>query len=201
MKLVIMRHGATVGNEKHCYVGRRSDEPLSEAGRLQCMHAGCFLNIERVYASPLLRARQTARICFPAAEIETVPGLEEFDFGAFEGRTADEMSDDEAYRAWVDGNCEGACPGGEARTDYIERSNTALLELLRKAQAEGQERVIVVAHGGTVMAAFSALARPEEQQDYYAWHVSNAQGYTAEVDLQGQRPIFAHCTKFDTLPL
>ena len=109
MRLLICRHGATSSNEAHRYLGR-TDEPLSATGRTQCMRAGVFPQVQRVYVSRLARARESAQICFPQAELIEVAGLEEFDFGAFEGRSAAEMYDDPVYRAWVDGGCTGACP-------------------------------------------------------------------------------------------
>ena len=201
LEVVLLRHGATAGNAAHRYVGKRTDEPLSAAGRAQCKAAGAAHDVERVFSSPMLRARQTAQICFPRARIEAVPGLEEFDFGDFEGRTADEMAGDAAYRAWVDGNCEGACPNGESRAAYLARSNAALEQVLRTAHAQGEARVVVVAHGGTIMAAMSAFATPEEQRGYFAWQVGNAQGYTARAALSGVRPVLSQCRHFTTLPL
>ena len=88
MRLVMLRHGATAGNEERRYVGRRTDEPLSDLGRTQCARLGTFGQVCAVYTSPLLRARQTARLCFPSARIIPVEDLAEYDFGAFEGRSA-----------------------------------------------------------------------------------------------------------------
>ena len=77
MRLYLMRHGATAGNELHQYVGRTTDEPLSETGLAQCARAGSFTQVGLVYASPLARSRQTAQCCFPEARIVEVAGLEE----------------------------------------------------------------------------------------------------------------------------
>ncbi|MBQ9068174.1 MAG: histidine phosphatase family protein, partial [Eggerthellaceae bacterium] len=110
------------------------------------------------------------------------------------------MESDSAYRTWVEGNCEGTCPGGESRAVYLARSNSALELVLHKACEREEGRVIVVAHGGTIMAAFSAFAAQGEQRDYFSWQVPNAQGYRAMVDLCGALPLFSNCTPFETLP-
>ena len=178
MRLVIVRHGATAGNEAHRYVGRRTDEPLSDAGRLQCLAAGVYPQVSRVYVSSLLRARQTAEICFPAALQVVVPGIEEFDFGVFEGRTADEMADDVRYRAWVESGCVMPCPGGDAREEFARRTKDALYRLLREASARQEELVVVVAHGGTIMAALDG---------FYHKHANNCEGYVARVLMAGKR--------------
>ena len=201
MRLVLMRHGATAGNALRRYVGARTDEPLSEEGRAHCVQAGTRSQVRRVYASPMLRARQTAGICFPQAEVLEVPGLEEFDFGAFEGRSAREMEHDRAYRAWVEGNCEGRCPKGESREEYVSRSNAALVDLLHVAAGREEAEVVVVAHGGTIMAAFSALAAADEARDYFSWHVGTCEGYSAEVCFRGDEVMLEDCTRFSVLAL
>ena len=201
MKLVMMRHGATASNAQRRYIGINNDEALSEEGRAQCLCAGCFPAVSQVYTSPLLRARQTASICFPQAAIEVVAGLEEYDFGMFEGHNAEEMADWAAYRSWVDGNCMGTCPGGESRETYLQRTNSALLSVLEAARKRDEQQVIIVAHGGTIMAAFSTFAIAEETQDYFAWQVKPACGYSAHVEFDGNLVQLRSCTPFETLPL
>lgn len=202
MRLVLMRHGATGGNAQRRYVGARTDEPLSEEGRAQCRRAGVFPQVKRVYVSPLLRARQSANICFPEAQVVVVPGLEEYDFGIFEGRTAQEMERDEAYRTWVEGGCVGRCPGGESRGEYVERSNAALAGLLCEAADRGETEVVVVAHGGTIMAGMSVFARSQEGvDDYYRWHVGTCEGYVATAHLQGAGLVLADCRRFSEISI
>lgn len=181
MKLVLMRHGATEGNERRCYVGRQTDEPLSAAGRVQCLRAGLHPEVHLVYVSGMLRARQTAQLCFPQAELRIVHGLEEFDFGDFEGRSAQDMEQDEAYRAWVESGCLAACPGGESRDGFVERSNRALYGLVREAAERGDQTLVVVAHGGTIMAALSAFGPQTDGDGYFDWHVGTCEGYACEV--------------------
>ena len=218
MQLVMMRHGATRSNEERRYAGVRTNDALSDAGRAQCLAAGVFPAVERVYTSPLLRTQQSAAICFPQAEIIACPGLEEYDFGVFEGRTADEMAHDLDYRAWVDSGCSSHCPRGDSRASHMERSNAALVQLLHEAARRGEDQVIVVGHSGTIMAAFHAFATDEQgvrldrsDADYFNWHVPNTQGYTAQVSLGAQdavaqvslgaRLTLTQCRRFETLPL
>lgn len=191
MRLAIVRHAATQGNLERRYVGRGTDEPLAQLGLQQCAQATWLPEADPVYASPMLRARQTARACFPQARIVCVAGLEEYDFGAFEGRSADEMVDDAAYRAWVDSGCVARCPGGESRAEYMARTNGALVRLLREVSARGEEQLVVVAHGGTIMAAFHAFAQGVcGRDDYFDWHVGPCEGYGATVRLVGEDVVF-----------
>lgn len=183
MELVIVRHGQTPGNAARRYVGSASDEPLSELGRQQARDAVSFPDVNRVYVSPMRRARETAAIMFPQASQVVVPGIQEMDFGVFTGRSADEMVDDEQYRAWVDGYCMGRCPGGESRPEFDSRVRQALQGLLREAAERGETAVHVVAHGGTLMSFMSGFA--DDERDYYAWHVGNCKGYRMQACLRG----------------
>ena len=76
LELVIMRHGTSTYNEERRYAGW-TDVPLSEKGRSEALVAGVCPQVHKVYVSPLLRARQTAQICFPNAEQVVVDGLQE----------------------------------------------------------------------------------------------------------------------------
>ena len=187
IELVMIRHGKTPGNVAKRYVGAL-DEPLSDEGRRQAHEIPAHPEVARVYVSSLRRTHETAAILFPNAEQVIVPGIQEMDFGDFDGRSADEMADDEAYREWVDGWCLGRCPGGESREEFDARVRDSLEALLRAAAARGERSVYLVAHGGTLMSSLSAFA--ESDRDYYGWHVDNCEGYRIRVDLTGEHPVF-----------
>lgn len=177
MTIYLLRHGRTEFNDRRRYQGML-DIPLSEAGRAELCAADFSPRL--VYVSPLLRARQTAAVLFPNARQEAVPGLEEMDFGDFDGRTADEMADDPAYRAWVDGGCTGRCPNGEDRAEFCARVCAAFDKLLERAAARGDERLVIVAHGGTQRAVMSCCSLPES--DYFAILPPNGGGYVLDYD-------------------
>lgn len=173
-EIVLMRHGATEGNLQKRYIGA-TDEPLCEAGKAAlyvgpppCVGAD---KIELVYVTPLVRTQQTAAICFPNAQHCVVPDLREMDFGCFEGKNYKELDGDAAYAAWLETNCEGACPGGESRAQFEMRTCAAFETLVREAAAKGERRVVIVAHGGTIMAVCAKYALPP--QPYFAWNTSN----------------------------
>lgn len=192
MRLLVMRHGATRANDLHCYAGRRTDEPLSERGIEQCSHAGTSDWGGTVYTSLMLRARQTAQLCFPRAHMVGVPGLEEFDFGVFEGRSAKDMEHDEAYTAWVNSGCVAPCPGGDSLGGYCGRTRATLHGLLARAEQRGEELVVVVGHGGTVMAAVDG---------FFDKGVGNCEGYVATVCLHENDFSLEDVRRFATLPV
>ena len=188
MELILVRHGQTPGNAARQYVGAL-DQPLSDKGREEARAAGAFEDVALVYVSTMRRARQTAEINFPRAQLVEVPGVQEMNFGDFAGRSADDMVDDPAYRQWVDSYCTLPCPNGEARDDFTDRVCAALEGLLRAADARGEKRVILVAHGGTMMASLSRFG--DGSRSYYEWNVGNCEGYLIDVDLSGAQPSFS----------
>ncbi|MBO4352437.1 MAG: histidine phosphatase family protein [Eggerthellaceae bacterium] len=185
MELVLIRHGQTPGNAEHRYVGAL-DQPLNERGRAQARDAGQFPDVPLVYVSNMRRAQETAAIMFPNARQVEVPGVEEMNFGAFAGRSADEMADDPDYQAWVESWCTLPCPGGESRAEFTDRVCESLEAFLRDAQGRGETRVILVAHGGTMMASLSGFG--DGSREYYEWLVGNCEGYRLSVDLSGEKP-------------
>jgi alpha-ribazole phosphatase len=161
-----------LGEEKR-YQGAL-DAGLSETGRAALKRADC--DAACVYVSPLLRARETASILFPAAEQIVVPDLREMDFGVFEGRGWWEMEQDPAYRAWVDGGCAGRCPGGEDRAGFSARVCAAVGALLRSEENE----LVIVAHGGTQMAVLERWGKPARA--YWQWQRPCGCGWLLDYD-------------------
>jgi len=174
MELTLLRHGRTAANRDNRYNGR-TDEPLCEEGLREARAAKANTDVAFVYVSPLKRARQTAEICFPNAEQIVVNGLREMDFGDFEGKTAGEMENDPAYRAWVDGGCVEACPNGESIPSFAKRAMAAFDWTVRDAAARGQSRVGVTAHGGVIMAVMYGFSHSDVS--YFDWYVENCGGY------------------------
>ena len=175
MLIWLLRHGMTALGQQKRYQGR-TDTSLSETGRL-CLRPAA-LRPGKVYVSPMLRARETAEILFPEARQLCVPDLREMDFGAFEGRGWWEMETDPAYRRWVEGECRGRCPGGEDRAGFSDRVCRAFAALVDTARTQGEEQLIVVAHGGTQMAVLERWGRPA--RPYYAGQTACGCGWQLE---------------------
>ena len=166
-----IRHGATEGNLRRRYIGR-TDEPLCEAGVAQVKELRKQgLSVDKLFVSPLLRTRQTAEILFPKMPYTVVDGFAETDFGRFEGKSADELSGDPAYQAWVDAMCLTPIPEGESVADFKMRCCKAFAETIRTVP-DGS-RVGFVVHGGVIMAIMEAYAHPK--RDFYAYHIGNGE--------------------------
>lgn len=168
MEILLARHGATAGNLLHRHLGV-TDEPLCDAGRA-ALHP-VDPAVGAVYVSPLLRTRQTAEILFPNARLLEIPALREMNFGAFENQNYEELSDNPAYRAWVDGFCEAPCPGGESRAQFCRRTCAAFDALVSEALERKESQLVIVAHGGTIMAVGERFVLP--RRGYFEWKVPN----------------------------
>ena len=173
MLVYLLRHGKTAWNLDGRYQGS-SDIPLCEEERKALKPAG-FMP-EKVYVSPMKRAAETAQLLFPGVQTIAVPGLEEMDFGTFEGKSFRDLADDPAYRAWVEGNCTAPCPGGEGREGFSQRVCAAFERLM----AREREQLVIVAHGGTQMAILEQYGRPH--RDYFAWQSPNGGGFLLEAE-------------------
>lgn len=198
MEVLLVRHGKTAGNLLKRYIGR-TDEPLCAEGLEHAHATGCDTTAEAVYVSPMKRALETAAIKFPCAAQIICRDLREMDFGDFESRSADDMIEDAAYRRWVDSNCTLPCPGGEQLSDFSRRVGAAFDAIIRESIAQAAPRVIIVAHGGTLMAILDRYAVPH--REYYEWYVGNCGGYSASLCTATWEtsPALTSCVKFDKL--
>lgn len=179
MRALLLRHGQTAGNLTHCYNGW-TDEPLLPIGIETARAAGVFPLAEKVFVSPLQRARQTAQICFPNAHPIIVQEIQEMNFGVFEGRSADEMTDDPAYREWVGGGCLAAIPNGESIGDFADRVCTAFGQIVHGEIAAGSSSLFVVTHGGAISAIMHRFSG--DQRDVFGWLAPNCGGFWCEID-------------------
>lgn len=94
MNLYVVRHGETIWNKEHKVQGI-TDIPLTEKGREEAKELQSLvkdLNIDVVISSPLIRARETAKIlvdsCLP---INTDDRIKERDWGMNEGADIDSV--------------------------------------------------------------------------------------------------------------
>jgi broad specificity phosphatase PhoE len=156
LTLLLTRHGSTPRSEPEQHLGQRIDLGLSEAGRAAAEALGRRLEgveLARVIASPLRRARETAELVLPGAGLELDDRLKEMDYGRWEGRTYEQIlaSDGDARRIWEADPASLACPGGESGSDVARRVRSWLEELIEWANTDAgaDRRVLAVGHSTT----------------------------------------------------
>jgi broad specificity phosphatase PhoE len=134
----LVRHGATAWTESRQHTGR-TDVALTDEGMHQA--AALYKPLDRqafsaAFTSPLVRARETARIAgFAGAEV--LDDLREWDYGVYEGRTTAEIREEiPGWSVWSD-----PIVDGESLEDVAVRAGRVLE---RVAGYEG--RVVLFAH-------------------------------------------------------
>jgi broad specificity phosphatase PhoE len=148
-RLYLVRHGTTTLNVENRYRGRR-DIPLDAQGYQDAVDAARRLSHEgltAVYAGPLRRTIATAQIIADEArvpDLRILHGLNNVDYGAWEGLTAEEaaMFDPQAFALYRESPNRAVCPLGERLADAQQRMIDAL-------------HLIGVRHVGEVVAAVS----------------------------------------------
>jgi len=125
-QIVLVRHGETPWSTERRHTGR-TDLPLTEAGAREASRLALRLSKfipDHVLTSPLLRARETARLAgFPQAEV--VDNLAEWHYGTLEGMTLEEIH--QQMPGWLvfrDGS-----PRGETVEQVIERADAVVAHL------------------------------------------------------------------------
>jgi len=156
----MIRHGTTVLSAEDRFAGA-TDVALSAGGREQARLLAVRLSGERiaaVYASPLGRTLETARILAEphALEVQTRDGLREISHGRWEQMTRREVEErfpDEAAE-WERDPYTFAPSGGESGLAVTARALPVLIAIVR---AHLGESVFVVSHKATIRLLLSSL--------------------------------------------
>lgn len=193
MEIAVIRHATAKGNLRHVFLGR-TDDPLAPCGvELACRRREELPPVARVYASPMLRARCTARLVWPNAELHVVPGLREMDFGIFDGRAHEELMEDPVYREWLaQGEWEGY-PGGETFAKARARVDAAFRFLARDATERGLSRAGAVVHGGTLMLITELYT--DIRLNYTDLLVKNCEGFLMQVRYEKGNATVSRCER------
>jgi alpha-ribazole phosphatase/probable phosphoglycerate mutase len=151
LNVYFLRHGQTPYNaDSNRYCGR-TDAPLTEKGIRQAMEVRDQLkniSLDAVYASPLQRAYDTAKIAGGGREVRRDDRLIEVDFGAWEGKTREEFvaEDPSLWHQWdLDPMHARAGGTGETAAEVILRVDDLFREVLQR-HAGGN--ILVAAHNG-----------------------------------------------------
>lgn len=135
----LIRHGETTANADAITAGV-TDVPLTQLGRDQARALSHLTWPEHIalYASPMSRAQNTARLAFPGQNFELHSGLRERDWGLFEGRPLAEQP----LR-------EETPDQGESWSGMIMRVQAAITEICAASQGN---MPVLVCHSGIIRA-------------------------------------------------
>ena len=139
-RIFLVRHGATEWSVSRRHTGR-TDLPLTDQGREEVKRLAVRLGRERfalVLVSPLTRALETARLTGFGEVAQVEADLAEWDYGAYDGRTAAEIRQERpGWTPW-----HGGYPGGETLEDLSARADR-VVDRVRNVDGD----VALFAHG------------------------------------------------------
>jgi len=146
----LARHGETAWTISHQHTGL-TDLPLTAGGEEQAVRLGERLRLEGskfavVLTSPLQRAVRTCELAGFGSVAEAEPGLVEWNYGGYEGRTTAEIyAERPDWQLFRDG-----CPGGESPEQVAARAD----RLVRRVRAiDGDALLFSSGHFLRVLAA------------------------------------------------
>jgi broad specificity phosphatase PhoE len=156
-ELLLIRHAATDMTGRLC---GQIDPPLNAIGRQQASALAVLLggwNVQRLYASDLQRAVDTAR---PLAKSLNIPiversDLREISFGAWEGKLWSDIRRSGVDMRTIESSPDLYLPRGETFSCFRNRVLGALRETV--AECNGQSAVIVT-HVGVIRVVFNELS-------------------------------------------
>jgi broad specificity phosphatase PhoE len=159
-RVFLVRHGATVLTAEDRFAGA-TDVLLSDEGRGQARRLALRLQheaIDAVYASPMTRTLETARIVVERHRLEVQPrdGLREISHGHWEEKTRQEVEKlyPEEASEWDKDPYTFAPAGGESGLAVTARALPTLIELVRSHPGK---QILVVSHKATIRLLLSSL--------------------------------------------
>ena len=196
VRLILARHGNTFDpQDQPVWVGARSDLPLVEKGLTQAQALANALKQADIIPAPLIagplqRTQQTARIVaetlnLSPASIHIDPRLTEIDYGAWEGKSTEEieaLGGGEELAAWNKSSTFPTSPHWQPSEAQIIANTTALL-----AEATNGTSLIVTSNGILrffARAALNAQDFPDrkvatgricvmEREEAGSWHIKH----------------------------
>lgn len=158
MTILVIRHGESEADLLDVHEGR-ADFELTQRGHLQAEAMASFVgdnfNVNKIYASTLKRAAQTAkhlsdRIGIPVRNEED---LMEFNNGLLAGLSRKEA--DEKYPEIKNLPIDRAVYGQESKLEFRNRADRVLQRIISESKAE--DVIAIVSHGGMINQLYRSL--------------------------------------------
>ena len=163
-RIIMVRHGQSIANLEERFAGY-SNFDLTELGRSQAKLAAAYLHdgmreqVDKIYASDLLRAHNTA---VPFADIYGLPindteKLREIYAGKWEGLKFSEIEQlyHEDRSVWMNDFSNSRCTGGESTRELYRRIVAAVIEIAR----DNLGKTVLIATHATPIRAIDCFSR------------------------------------------
>lgn len=165
-KIYLVRHCNSLTNCKKILAGWL-DTDISETGEKQLEYLSerfRDVKLDKVYASPLQRARKTGLAInkYPNAPFELCDDFKEIFIGEFEGKSVDEMSE-EQFGYWTGDISKFRSKEGEIPAEALERFKRGF----ERAVEENEGKTIAIATHGAVLRMFTCYMKGLGIDKYY----------------------------------
>ncbi len=145
MRVYVVRHGESVNNVAGLWTGWENPS-LTDKGRRDAEKAGSVLrpvSFDKVFASDLDRAIETAQIAIPGCACETTPLLREINVGRLANAPFSSISEEQKNEAVQNGY--GAFDG-ETKAEFRHR----MKQFIQQLEGLSCENVALFTHAGWV---------------------------------------------------
>ena len=176
-----IRHGDIAETKNGAYIGV-TDCSLSEEGKenLRKLDSECRYPYAPVlFSSPLKRCLETCEIIYPNVKPIIIDELKEADFGLWEGKTADELKDDENFSKWLGGDTCVKPPKGESSADFTRRICLMFQQIVDGLISTGNTEAVIVTHGGIIMTLLAVYGLPQAKP--FEWACEGGCGYSIRI--------------------
>lgn len=163
-RLVLVRHGETVGQSSIRYYGA-TDLALSDLGLRQMRDVARALEPEHfdiVLTSALQRTTTAAKLIAPATRRQAVVGFNEINFGDWEGLTKEEIAarDPAGFARWQADFHSFTYPGGDSVVEFRNR----VAKTWRQVAATLPAHVLLIAHRGVILSIMTETLRLSDEE-------------------------------------
>jgi len=175
------RNGLTDSNLEGKYIGH-TDVKLSEDGvkQIEQMKKDYdYPYVEAVFTSPLKRCTKTANLVYPDKEAIVINDLIEYNFGEYEGRTAEELKENELFSRWLSGEQGVEPPFGESNEAFASRVANCFIKIVDGLLKTGTTKAAIFTHGGVIMYLLSAFGIPEAPM--HEWLMPGGCGFAVRI--------------------
>ena len=177
----LFRHGLTKGNINAQYIGH-TDLPITtdSISALKSIKAKYhYPEVEAVFVSPLKRCIESAEIMFPKNNPLVINDLIEYNFGEFEGCTADDLKNNDDFKEWLRGDMHAKPPYGESNAEFFARVCSAFEKIVDGMVKSGTQTAAIVGHAGVLMAILACYGLPEAPMAH--WQMEAGYGFKLRI--------------------
>lgn len=177
----LFRHGLTKGNINAQYIGHTdlpiTTDSISALKSIKAKHH--YPEVDAVFVSPLKRCIESAEIMFPKNNPLVINDLIEYNFGEFEGCTADDLKNNDDFKAWLRGDMHARPPYGESNAEFFARVCSAFEKIVDGMVKSGTETAAIVGHAGVLMAILACYGLPEAPMAH--WQMEAGYGFKLRI--------------------